>query len=137
MSPRFIDEEDSLGRGTQPREIREEIVQQYAEAMQAGAKFPEVAVYFDGTDYWRPMDFTESMPTSRSGNSPSLWRTARHATRCHSPQPGSQCHPRISAHQRGNQACVQQVLDESRMEPVEQPRDRQTLPGRRKDRAQH
>jgi hypothetical protein len=39
--------------GTQPRAaIDPEVVSAYAEAMQSGAAFPPVEVFFDGTDYW-------------------------------------------------------------------------------------
>lgn len=39
--------------GTQSREkLNEETVAEYAEAYRAGAKFPPVIVYFDGTDRW-------------------------------------------------------------------------------------
>ena len=39
--------------GTQPRaEIDQQIVADYAEAMQAGVKFPPVIVFYDGSDYW-------------------------------------------------------------------------------------
>lgn len=39
--------------GTQMRaEISEERVQEYAEALQDGAEFPPIVVYFDGNDHW-------------------------------------------------------------------------------------
>lgn len=39
--------------GTQPRaEISAELVAEYTEAMSAGAQFPPVVIYFDGSDYW-------------------------------------------------------------------------------------
>jgi hypothetical protein len=39
--------------GTQPREeISDELVLEYKEAMQAGAQFPSVVAYFDGSAYW-------------------------------------------------------------------------------------
>lgn len=42
-----------LDGGTQPRaSVSFEVVQDYCEAMQAGAKFPPVIVFYDGTDYW-------------------------------------------------------------------------------------
>ncbi len=42
-----------LDGGTQPRDaIHYEWAREYAEEMQAGAVFPPVTVYFDGTDYW-------------------------------------------------------------------------------------
>lgn len=42
-----------LDGGTQPRaELREDVIEDYAEAMRAGAVFPPVVVYFDGEAYW-------------------------------------------------------------------------------------
>lgn len=39
--------------GTQPRaEISNDLVTEYTEAMQAGAQFPPVVIYYDGSDYW-------------------------------------------------------------------------------------
>jgi hypothetical protein len=39
--------------GTQPRAaLNFEVIEEYVEAMQAGAKFPPVDVFYDGTDYW-------------------------------------------------------------------------------------
>lgn len=39
--------------GTQPRsKIDEALVAEYASAMEGGAKFPEIAVFFDGVDHW-------------------------------------------------------------------------------------
>jgi protein gp37 len=39
--------------GTQPRaEISNEVVQDYAQDMLQGAKFPAVVVFYDGADYW-------------------------------------------------------------------------------------
>ena len=39
--------------GTQPRaRLYEEMVDDYAEDMKQGAKFPPVAIYYDGQDYW-------------------------------------------------------------------------------------
>jgi len=39
--------------GTQPRSaLNMPIVEDYAAAMRAGAKFPAVDVFYDGTDYW-------------------------------------------------------------------------------------
>jgi len=39
--------------GTQPRaEINDEVVQDYADALQAGATLPPLTVYFDGQTYW-------------------------------------------------------------------------------------
>lgn len=42
-----------LDGGTQPRaSLSYEVVQDYCDAMQAGAKFPPVVVFYDGADYW-------------------------------------------------------------------------------------
>ena len=39
--------------GTQPRaELRNDVVNEYAELMRAGAAFPPVTVFYDGQDYW-------------------------------------------------------------------------------------
>jgi hypothetical protein len=39
--------------GTQPRaELRNDVVEEYAELMRAGAAFPPVLVFYDGRDYW-------------------------------------------------------------------------------------
>jgi hypothetical protein len=39
--------------GTQPRaELRQDVVEDYAELMRAGAAFPPVSVFYDGQDYW-------------------------------------------------------------------------------------
>jgi hypothetical protein len=39
--------------GTQPRaEISNDLVTEYMDAMSAGAQFPPVVIYFDGSDYW-------------------------------------------------------------------------------------
>lgn len=39
--------------GTQPRAVLDfDAVEDYAEAMGAGAKFPPVAVFYDGSEYW-------------------------------------------------------------------------------------
>ena len=42
-----------LDGGTQPRDhIKEDVVKQYVEDMVAGAEFPPVTVFSDGSDYW-------------------------------------------------------------------------------------
>lgn len=42
-----------LDGGTQPRsKLYEEVVNDYAEDMKQGAKFPPVTLYYDGKDYW-------------------------------------------------------------------------------------
>ena len=39
--------------GTQPRaEIWQDVVDDYAEQMTAGATFPPIVVFYDGTHYW-------------------------------------------------------------------------------------
>jgi uncharacterized ParB-like nuclease family protein len=39
--------------GTQPRSFVDyDAVDDYAEAMGTGAKFPPITVFYDGTDYW-------------------------------------------------------------------------------------
>ncbi len=39
--------------GTQPRAVLiPSVIDDYAEAMEGGAKFPPVTVFYDGTDYW-------------------------------------------------------------------------------------
>lgn len=46
-------EEIIIDAGTQQREkINEEIVSEYSEAMQCGAKFPSLTVFFDGVQYY-------------------------------------------------------------------------------------
>ena len=42
-----------LDGGTQPRAaLNFGVVEDYCEAMKAGARFPPVVVFYDGTDYW-------------------------------------------------------------------------------------
>jgi len=42
-----------LDGGTQPRAALDfSAIEDYSEAMVAGAKFPPVTVFYDGTDYW-------------------------------------------------------------------------------------
>ena len=39
--------------GTQTREsLNNDTVKEYAESYKAGAKFPPVSLFFDGSDYW-------------------------------------------------------------------------------------
>lgn len=46
-------EQIRIDGGTQPRaEIREDVVAEYAQAMQDGDEFPPILVVFDGVDYW-------------------------------------------------------------------------------------
>lgn len=42
-----------LDGATQPRaELNYEVIEEYSQAMRAGATFPPVDVFYDGTDYW-------------------------------------------------------------------------------------
>jgi hypothetical protein len=55
--------------GTQSRvEINQDIVQEYADALTAGAKFPSVVVFFDGVDYWLADGFHRFLAHVRAGN---------------------------------------------------------------------
>jgi site-specific DNA-methyltransferase (adenine-specific) len=46
-------EQINLSGGTQPRStIDQDVLNDYRDALQAGAKFPPVVVFHDGTDYW-------------------------------------------------------------------------------------
>lgn len=57
-----------LDGGTQPRcEICESTVAEYAEAMQEGANFPAVVVFFDGADYWLADGFHRYHATRKAG----------------------------------------------------------------------
>ena len=54
--------------GTQARaELHAATIVEYAEAMQAGAQFPPVIVYYDGTDYWLADGFHRTEAARRSG----------------------------------------------------------------------
>ena len=61
--------------GTNPRaELVDDAVQEYAELMKDGAKFPPVKVYFDDTEYWlsdgstavQPMSCSDGMTSRRT-----------------------------------------------------------------------
>lgn len=53
MSQKLPISQIRLDGGTQPRSaINYEVVEEYIESIQAGAKFPPVDVFFDGENYW-------------------------------------------------------------------------------------
>lgn len=53
MSQKLPISQIRLDGGTQPRSaINYEVVEEYIESIQAGAKFPPVDVFFDGDNYW-------------------------------------------------------------------------------------
>ena len=57
-----------IDKGTQSREqINEEAVSDYAEAMQEGAQFPPITVFFDGTDYYLADGFHRLHAAKRIG----------------------------------------------------------------------
>ncbi len=54
--------------GTQPRaQIDFSLVDEYAEAMKAGAKFPPVVVFYDGTTHWLADGFHRAKSAERNG----------------------------------------------------------------------
>lgn len=54
--------------GTQPRATLDMyVIEEYTEAMEAGAKFPPVDVFFDGTDYWLADGFHREKATFGAG----------------------------------------------------------------------
>lgn len=54
--------------GTQSRvEINEQVVSDYAEAIHAGIRFPEVSLFFDGTTYWLVDGFHRFLAHERAG----------------------------------------------------------------------
>lgn len=54
--------------GTQSRvQINESTVSEYAEAIQNGAQFPPVTVFFDGTDFWLADGFHRLLAHKRAG----------------------------------------------------------------------
>ena len=58
----------SVDQGTQARvKISEETVSEYADAMQAGAQFPPVTVFHDGTDYHLADGFHRLLAAQRIG----------------------------------------------------------------------
>jgi len=57
-----------LDGGTQPRALTsDEMVDDYAEAMRVGTKFPLVVVFFDGTDYWLADGFHRVLAAKKLG----------------------------------------------------------------------
>lgn len=48
-------------------QMSEEVVQEYADAMSSGAKFPSVVVFFDGENYWLADGFHRIESCKRSG----------------------------------------------------------------------
>ena len=57
-----------LDGGTQPRSALDYgVVGEYAEALQGGAKFPAVTVFYDGTDYWLSDGFHRVTAAVRAG----------------------------------------------------------------------
>jgi len=56
--------------GTQPRaELNQELIEEYATAMNAGAAFPPVTVFYDGTHYWLADGFHRVKAASKIGAS--------------------------------------------------------------------
>jgi hypothetical protein len=54
--------------GTQPRAALDlKVIEAYTEAMEAGAKFPPVDVFFDGTEYWLADGFHRERATFDTG----------------------------------------------------------------------
>ena len=54
--------------GTQPRaELRQDVVDDYAERFDAGDNFPPVDVFYDGTDYWLADGFHRYHGASKAG----------------------------------------------------------------------
>lgn len=54
--------------GTQPRAtLDNRVIEEYVEAMEAGAKFPPVDVFYDGTDYWLADGFHRQEATFGAG----------------------------------------------------------------------
>jgi regulator of replication initiation timing len=54
--------------GTQSRErLNEEVVAEYAEAYEAGDKFPPVTVFFDGSDFWLADGFHRFFAAQKAG----------------------------------------------------------------------
>ena len=56
--------------GTQPRAgIYTDTVEEYAEALETGATFPPVVVFYDGSDYWLADGFHRTMAHEKAGRS--------------------------------------------------------------------
>lgn len=54
--------------GTQARvALNQDVVKDYAEKMRDGEKFPEIVVYFDGSDYWLADGFHRYFATKSNG----------------------------------------------------------------------
>lgn len=57
-----------LDGGTQPRfELNQDVIEEYAEAMKAGAIFPPVTVFYDGTFYWLADGFHRFEAAKKTG----------------------------------------------------------------------
>jgi uncharacterized ParB-like nuclease family protein len=68
MSVSYLKKEAVQTKGMQVRaRLCEETVKEYAEAMAAGAKFPPVIVFHDGTDYWLADGFHRLEAWKRNG----------------------------------------------------------------------
>lgn len=70
-----------LDGGTQPRaELREDVIEDYAEAMRAGVVFPPVVVYFDGETYWLADGF-HRVKAARAASRTTIAAEVRQGTR--------------------------------------------------------
>lgn len=70
-----------LNGGTQPRaELREDVIEDYAEAMRGGAVFPPVVVYFDGETYWLADGF-HRVKAARAASRTTIAAEVRQGTR--------------------------------------------------------
>ena len=68
MSVSYLKKDSIQTKGMQVRaRLCEETVKEYAEAMAAGAKFPPVIVFHDGTDYWLADGFHRLEAWKRNG----------------------------------------------------------------------
>jgi uncharacterized ParB-like nuclease family protein len=68
MSVSYLKKESIQTKGMQVRaRLCEETVQEYVEAMAAGAKFPPVIVFHDGTNYWLADGFHRLEAWKRNG----------------------------------------------------------------------
>jgi len=68
MSVSYLKKESIQTKGMQVRaHLCEETVQEYVEAMAAGAKFPPVIVFHDGTNYWLADGFHRLEAWNRNG----------------------------------------------------------------------
>lgn len=62
-----------LDGGTQPRATLDPVlVDDYAEAMKGGAKFPPVVAFYDGSDYWLADGFHRARAAERNGGKVSV-----------------------------------------------------------------